>query len=46
VAAKIGGGRRPERAGETDAHPQRRGLHSIPQRWIGSVDNQVKLAFV
>jgi hypothetical protein len=40
VAAEIGGGRGPERAGNADAHPQRRGLYSIPQGWIGSVDGQ------
>ena len=40
VAAEIGGGRGPERAGNADAHPQRRGLYSIPQGWIASVNGQ------
>ena len=40
VAAEIGGDGGPERAGNADAHLQRRGLYSILQGWIGSVDGQ------
>ena len=46
AAAEIRGGRRPERAGNANAHPQRRDLHSISQGSAGSLGNQKWVSFI